>query len=87
MKSTFLRLTTNDFLKGLLMAVIVPVLLIIQQSVAEGTLTFNWKQIAMAAIAGAAAYLLKNLFTDTNAAAKRTVERAGATVLEPNNAE
>lgn len=61
--SNFLRLDLNDFLKGLLMAVLTPVVVVVQQSVSAGTLTFNWTAIGVSAIAGACAYLLKNLFT------------------------
>jgi len=35
----------NDVLKGLIMAIGTPVLLIIQQTITSGQLTFNWKQI------------------------------------------
>lgn len=61
--SNFLSLNTKDVLKGLLMAVLTPAILIIQQSLSAGNLTFNWKEIGMAAIAGGLAYLVKNFFT------------------------
>lgn len=63
MNSKFLSLNGKDILKGLLMAVLTPVVLIIQQSLEAGNLTFNWKQIGMAAIAGGLAYLVKNFFS------------------------
>lgn len=62
-QSKLFSLNYGDILKGLIMAVGTPVLLIIQQSIANGEVTFNWKQIGMAAIAGGVAYLLKNFFT------------------------
>ena len=62
-QSNFLRLNWNDFGKGLIMAVLTPVVLIIQESVSAGTLTFNWNAIGIAAVAGGVAYLIKNLFT------------------------
>jgi len=62
-QSNFLRLNWNDFGKGLIMAVLTPVVLIIQESVSTGTLTFNWNAIGISAIAGGVAYLIKNLFT------------------------
>jgi len=61
--SEFMTLNWQDLAKGLVIAALTPVLVIIQQSVDAGSLTLNWKSIAMAAIAGGCAYLLKNLFT------------------------
>ena len=55
----------RDWLKGALMAVLTPVIVIIQQTIAQGELTFDWKAIGMAAIAGGLAYLSKNLFEPT----------------------
>ena len=63
--SKFLSLNWSDILKGLLMAVLTPSVLIIQQSLDAGVLTFNWKQIGMAAVAGGFAYLVKNFFSTT----------------------
>lgn len=62
-QSNFLSLNLKDLLRGLLMAVLTPALVIVQQSLESGTLTFNWTAIGMAAVAGGVAYLLKNLFT------------------------
>lgn len=62
-QSKFLSLNYGDLLKGLIMAIGTPALLIIQQAIENGQFVFNWKQIGMAAIAGGAAYLLKNFFT------------------------
>lgn len=52
------------------MAVLTPAVLIIQQSLDAGVLVFNWKSIGMAAIAGGAAYLVKNLLTAPDTAKK-----------------
>lgn len=82
MKSTFLTLTARDFIKGLIMATLVPVLTIIQQSVTAGDLVFNWKSIGIAAIAGFVGYLLKNLFTDSTKEAVKTLEKQNVTVIE-----
>lgn len=51
----------RDILRGLVMAVLTPSLWIIQQSLDKGEFVFNWKQIAMAAVAGGLAYLVKNI--------------------------
>lgn len=56
-------LNWHDVLKGLLMAVLTPTLFTIQQTIQNGNLTFNWKAIAMTAIAGGVAYIIKNFFT------------------------
>jgi len=60
----------SDVWKGLIMAVILPVLTIIMNSINEGSLTFNWKQIAIAAIGGLLGYLLKNFFTPSQVVIK-----------------
>lgn len=52
----------RDWLKGLLMAVLTPAIVIIQQTISAGQLTFDWQTIGMAALAGGLAYLSKNLF-------------------------
>lgn len=56
-------LNAKDFGKALIVAVLTPCLLIIQQTIAAGSLTLNWKEIAMAAVAGGVGYLIKNFFT------------------------
>ncbi len=64
--SKFLTLNWRDFLKGFVISVLAPVILIIQQSLDSGELVFNWKQIGMAALAAGVAYLLKNLVTNSD---------------------
>lgn len=56
------RLTLNDWWKGLIMAVVVPVLKVIMDTINTGELTFNWAAIGRLALAAIGAYLLKNLF-------------------------
>jgi hypothetical protein len=60
-------LAMSDIVRGLIMAVLTPAVLIIQQSLEAGTLTFNWKHIAMASVAGGFAYLVKNFFEPSKA--------------------
>ena len=62
-QSEFLSIGTRDFLRGFVMAVLTPVFVIIQQSLDAGILTFNWTSIATASVAGALAYITKNVFT------------------------
>ena len=62
-QSNFLALNLRDILRGLLMAVLTPVVFIVQQSLSLGELTFNWKAISVAALSGGVAYLIKAVFT------------------------
>lgn len=62
-KSNLFALNLRDIAKGLLMAVLTPVVVIIQQSIEAGVFTFDWKSIGLAAIGGGVAYLAKNFFT------------------------
>jgi hypothetical protein len=56
-------LNITDLLKGLLIAALTPVIVILQQSLDAGHLVFDLKALIIAAVAGGSAYLLKNLFT------------------------
>lgn len=76
MKSDRFSINWNDFLKGLVMAVIMPVLAIIQSSISNGELTFNWKLIGLTAAGAFVAYLIKNFFSDNIKAAEKTLEAA-----------
>lgn len=71
------RLDYRDILKGLLMAMIVPILIIVQSSLDQGHLEFNWKNIGIAAVAGGVSYLIKNFFTPT-----QTIIKAPASEVE-----
>lgn len=82
MKSTLWTLNTRDFIKGLVMAVLVPVFVIIQQSLSAGDLVFNWKAIGIAALSAFIAYIIKNLFTDDTKEAVKTLEKQNVTVIE-----
>lgn len=82
MKSTLYSLNWRDFVKGLILAGLVPALVIIQQSITNGDLTFNWKSITMAAIAGFVGYLLKNFFTNDVKAAQTTLVDAKAAEIK-----
>jgi hypothetical protein len=64
--SSFLQLNMKDFIKGLLVAVISAVLTIVYTSVQAGNLNFDWKAIGTTALTTAIAYLVKNLFQNTN---------------------
>ena len=79
--STFGSLKLRDFLKGLVMAVIVPALLAIQQSLAAGELTINWKSLGITAVASFIGYLVKNLFTNDVPVAEKIIQEAQAKVM------
>lgn len=56
-------LQVRDFLKGLLVSVLTSVIVVIQSTIEQGNLTFDWKQIGMVAVGSAVAYLGKNFFS------------------------
>ena len=58
------KLNWHDIAKGLFISIGSAVLMFVQESVDMGDLVFDWKKIGMAAIGGAATYLIKNFFTD-----------------------
>ncbi len=61
-----MSLDIKDLSKGLVMAVLSSVLTIIYSTVNVGSLSFDWQSIGMAAITSAIAYLMKNLFTNSD---------------------
>ena len=65
MNSLFLSLNTKDFIKGLLIAVLSAVVTILYNTIQTGSLTFDWKAIALTAMSSALAYIMKNLFTNS----------------------
>jgi len=76
MKSDRFSINWNDILKGIYMSVILPVLAIVQNSITNGELTFNWKLIGLTAAGGFVGYLLKNFFTDNVKDAEKTLDIA-----------
>lgn len=64
-QSTLFTLNTSDFIKGLLMAVLSTVITIVYQTVEAGSLVFDWKLIGTMALTSALAYIMKNLFTNS----------------------
>lgn len=63
-------LNWTDVWKGLKVAVILPVLVIIQQSIEKGEFSFDWKLIGLTAVGGLIAYLIKNFFTPSEIVVK-----------------
>ena len=65
MNSPFLNIDFNDFIKGLIVAVLTSVLTIVYSTVQAGSLSFDWKLIGVTAITSALGYLVKNLLTNS----------------------
>ena len=53
-------LQLRDFLRGAILAVATPVLVIVQQTIETGVLKFNWPQIGTVALGAFLAYIGKN---------------------------
>lgn len=82
MKSTFLSLNLRDLAKGLIVAMLTPVFPIITASLNAGSLVFNWHDIAVAAVGGFVAYLVKNFFTDGTKEAVKTLSKQDVTIIQ-----
>jgi hypothetical protein len=54
------KLSARDFLKGGIIAVVSAIFPIIQASLSQGELTFNWKSIGVTAVGAFVAYIGKN---------------------------
>lgn len=72
----------SDTIKALIMAVLVPVVTIIMASIDKGELTFNWKQILIAAIGGGLGYLIKNWLTPSAIVVKNVSKETVEAVKE-----
>ena len=68
------KLKLRDYLKGFLLAVVVPALVLIQQSLSNGEWTINWKSLGMSSVAAFIAYILKNFLTDDVKAAEKIIK-------------
>ncbi len=53
----------SDWQRGLIVAILTTPITIIYDSASTGALTFDWRKIVAAGIAGGFGYLLKNLLT------------------------
>lgn len=68
--SGLFKINWQDAGKGLIVAVIGAVLNVVVESVNNGQISFNWKQIGSVALLAGASYLLKNFFTPTQTVVK-----------------
>lgn len=67
MKSALLKLNSNDFVRGLIVAVFGAVLGVLQQALTEhgvDVTTYDWGGILNVALTAGIAYLAKNWMTD-----------------------
>ena len=71
MKSSKLfSLNIYDFLKGLIVAVLTPIIVFAQGYFANGTLDIEWQALMAVGLSGLLAYLIKNFFSDAPALPK-----------------
>lgn len=61
--SGFLTADLRDIVRGLAVAVLTPVFTVAIESLQAGSLTFDWKHIAVTALVAALSYILKNVLT------------------------
>ena len=68
MKSKFLRLHLNDFVKGLILAIITGLITILTNELQAGSAidAAFWKRICIASVIAFLSYLVKNLFTNNS---------------------
>lgn len=74
LQSTAFSWKLRDFLKGAVLAVLVPALLAIQQALTAPPI--NWKAIGVTALATFIGYLIKNFLTNDIPAAEKTIQEA-----------
>lgn len=63
--SSFFNLGANDFIKGLLIAVLGAAAQIVSDTINSGSLDFDWAAIGKTALLAGIAYLTKNLLTNS----------------------
>lgn len=71
MNSSLFKLNSADFIKGLAVAVVTPVLAALlhaMQIPGFDFVTFNWSSLLAIGLSAGLGYLTKNLFTDNNGA-------------------
>lgn len=62
--SDFLKINVFDLSKGLIVAALTAVIVLISDTISAGTFTFNWTSIWQTGLAAAVAYLMKQLVTN-----------------------
>jgi len=64
-KAKLFSLGLKDWIKGLVMAVLAAVVVLIQETIATGSLHFDWQSIGKTALLTAIAYITKNFLTNS----------------------
>ena len=62
--SDYLKINLFDLTKGLIVAAFTSIVVLISDTIAAGTWTFNWTGIWQTGVAAAVAYLMKQLVTN-----------------------
>lgn len=75
-------LNKSDFFRGLILAVGMDVLTVIQNSIAAKSLKFDWQNIGFIAVGTVITYLTKNFLTDSIAVSKTVLKEAAADTAE-----
>lgn len=83
--TNFLSLNTQDFIKGLVVAVLGGVVAIIAPSIESGEFIFNWTVIWHTAVASALAYLGKNILSPAPASVQ--IDPSKTSVIDKNTKE
>jgi len=84
MQSSLFRLNWHDLLKGLVIAILTPILVLIQAYFATGKLDVELNSVLAVGLSGLIAYLIKNFFTD-NSVSNETLKSASAIIEEEND--
>lgn len=69
MKSNFLNLNLPDYVKGFILAIITALITGVYNALNNGGIEFTWiffKPIVFTAVGAGLAYLIKNVFTNSN---------------------
>lgn len=62
--SDFFKINVFDLSKGLIVATLTAIVVLISDTISAGTFTFNWTNIWHTGVAAAVAYLMKQLVTN-----------------------
>lgn len=62
--SEYLKINVFDLTKGLIVASLTAIIVLISDTISAGTWTFNWTNIWQTGVAAAVAYLMKQLVTN-----------------------
>jgi drug/metabolite transporter (DMT)-like permease len=87
MKSNFLSLSATDFLKGLFVAIGTALLTGLYDLLQKGA-SFDWptlKPVVLASVAAGIAYLIKNLFTNSQNQLMVSEKNATPEIVKPLN--